>query len=200
MPQAHRHRNHRTPQQAASRSGKKHAPTAQKNVPPPQQPQVGRPERPAAKVNHKKRKRHHSHGTGAHVTYENVRIAQYNCESCPNDMGMHWAFFTTLDAQIIILTETKLSDPPELFPPPSMHQWHALHIPAREMCHPVGTSDSLRGGNSGGVTILVSYSLGIVATIDNVIVDHYAQTVTLHPPQWEMPMVILASYIPPIGP
>ena len=64
----------------------------------------------------------------------------------------------------------------------------------------MGSADSLRGGNSGGVTILVSFSIGIIPTIDNVIVDHYAQTVTLHPPQWEMPLIILASYVPPIGP
>ena len=98
--------------------------------------------------------------------------SQCNCEVCPNDMTAHYGFFSSpgIDADIVVLTETKLGDPPAMYPPCKGFGYYPLHVPARE---PVQSSTFLRGSNSGGVTILVHERLGIVPSIGSVVYDHY---------------------------
>ena len=100
-------------------------------------------------------------------------------------MTAHFDFFESQKADIVVLTETKLGDPPAMFPPPMEYGWYALHIPSKES----GNGEQLRGSNSGGVTVLVHKDLGIVLSIDTIVYKHYAMTVTIHhsPPDVESP-------------
>ena len=112
-------------------------------------------------------------------------------------MAAHYAMLHHLNAHIAVLTETKLPAPAAMYPPPEVFGWHPTHVHARASSPHACT---LTGSNSGGVTILIRQDLGIMPTDMQVVNDFYAQTLVIHPPMWKLPLRIVASYIPPIGP
>jgi hypothetical protein len=124
-------------------------------------------------------------------------VVHFNIATAPSNMAAHYAMLHCLDAQIAMLTETKLHAPAAMYPPPESFGWQPTHIHARASSPHAGT---LTGSNSGGVTILIRQDLGIMPTDMEVINEFYAQTLIIHPPMWQLPLQIVASYIPSIGP